>query len=62
MLCPALALVVANSSLHCQTAIKEAQQDCSAYEAALKALAQKDLQPLTPQVATLLRPCAVRLS
>lgn len=32
-----------------EAAIKEAQQDCSAYETALKTLAQEDLQPLTSQ-------------
>ena len=36
-----------------EAAIKEAQQDCSAYETALKALAQEDLQPLPAQVGAL---------
>ncbi len=33
-----------------EVSIKEAQQECAAYEAAIKRLAEEDLQPLTDQV------------
>ncbi len=33
-----------------EVSIKEAQQECAAYEAAIKRLAEEDLQPLTEQV------------
>lgn len=33
-----------------EVSIKEAQQECAAYEAAIKRLAEEDLQPLTHQV------------
>lgn len=33
-----------------EVSIKEVQQECAAYEAAIKRLAEEDLQPLTHQV------------